>query len=174
MNITRALYRRSPQTPKTEMSVRSIDLCPTARRIFQAAARARSTGLVFSPDGTTSIGDGSWLKRQWRRAQTRAGVKAPIAWHDLRHLFVSLLITAGKHAKYISQQAGHSSAGFTLDRYGSLFETMPITPVEWWDDLIWPGGHHIGTVLAGTGQEKAGEQGSGGTPEAQVPGGLQG
>ncbi len=25
-----------------------------------------------------------------------------------------------------------------MDRYGSLFETLPARPVEWWDDLLWP------------------------------------
>lgn len=68
-----------------------------------------------------------------------------MAWHDLRHQFVSLLIASGKHPKYIATQAGHASAGFTMDRYGSLFETMPISPVEWWDDLLWPSGY--GTAL---------------------------
>ena len=23
-----------------------------------------------------------------------------------------------------------------MDRYGHLFESVPITPVEWWDDLL--------------------------------------
>ena len=154
--MTRALYRRSPQTSKTEMSIRSIDLCPTARRILQAVAKQRSAGLVFSPDGVASIGDGSWIKRQWRAAQCRAGVKVPITWHDLRHEFVSLLIWSGKHPKYIAQQAGHSSAGFTLDRYCTLFETLPITPVEWWGDLLWPSGHHLGTVVDASGQKVGG------------------
>ena len=45
LSVTRALYRRTPQTPKTEMSVRSIDLCPAVRRILQAVAKDRPTGL---------------------------------------------------------------------------------------------------------------------------------
>ncbi len=173
LSVTRALYRRSPQTPKTEMSVRSIDLCPTVRRILQTIAVERSAGLVFSPDGVALIGDGSWIKRQWRAAQRRAGIKAPITWHDLRHQFVSLLICAGKHPKYIAQQAGHSSAGITLDRYGTLFETLPITPVEWWDDLLWPSGHHRATVVDASGQRKAGERGFERAPEIQVGSGRQ-
>ena len=47
---------------------------------------------------------------------------------------------AGKSVKYIAQQAGHASAGFTLDRYGHLFETVPTTPTEWPEDILWPGG----------------------------------
>ncbi|MDR7556566.1 MAG: site-specific integrase [Armatimonadota bacterium] len=138
LRISRALYRRTAQTPKTPASVGDVEMCPTVRRLLQAVPWRE--GYVFSPDGRTPIGDGSWIKRQWRKAQIRAGIRRPISWHDLRHQFVSLLIASGRHPKYIAKQARHASAGFTLDRYGELFETIPITSVEWWDDLLWPQG----------------------------------
>lgn len=144
LTVSRALYKRIPQTPKTRHSEGSVDLCPTVRRILQAVPWKE--GFVFSPDGKTPLGDGSALRKAWKRAQTKAGVKQPISWHDLRHQFVTLLIAAGKHPKFIAQQARHHSAGFSLDRYGGLFESIPITPVEWWDDLIWPvGGNKVVT-----------------------------
>ncbi len=142
IRITRSFYRRVAQTPKSVQSIRDVDMCPTVRHVMQAVPWKE--GLVFSPDGKARIGDGSWLKRQWRHAQIRAGVRRPIGWHDLRHQFVSLLIAAGKSPKYIALQAGHASAGFTLDRYGHLFETVRPTPVEWWDDLLWPDGYRVG------------------------------
>lgn len=61
IRITRSFYRRVPQTPKTAQSVRDIEMCPTVRRIMQAVPWAE--GLVFSPDGTQRVGDGSWIKR---------------------------------------------------------------------------------------------------------------
>ncbi len=133
LRITRALYRRNPQTPKSDHSIRDVDMCPTVRHIFERVPLRE--GLVFSSDGKSPIGDGSWLKRQWQQAQTRAGV-GPIRWHDLRHQFVSMLIAAGKHPKYIASQAGHASAGFTLDRYGHLLEKPAPQQVEWIDDLL--------------------------------------
>ena len=144
VRVTRSLYRRVPQPPKTSHSIGEVDMCPAVRRILQAVPWKE--GYVFSADGRTPIGDGSWVKRQWRKAQAGAGVRRPIAWHDLRHQFVTLLIAAGKHPRYIREQARHHSAGFTLDRYGGLFESIPITPVEWIDDLLWPSGS--GIVLA--------------------------
>lgn len=141
IRVTRSLYKRVAQTPKTEQSIGDVDMVPTVRRVLQAAPR--KTGLVFSEDGRTPIGNGSWIKRQWRKAQTAVGIRRPIAWHALRHQFVTLLIAAGKHPKYIAKQARHYSAGFTLDRYGDLFETVPITPVEWIDDLLWPSGFDV-------------------------------
>ena len=65
----------------------------------------------------------------------------------------------GKSPKYIADQAGHASAGFTLDRYGHLFETITPTPVEWPEDLLWPNGcHAIVTLLAGDSRRGTGEQ----------------
>jgi len=151
LRITRSLYRRTPQTPKTAQSVREVDMCPTVRRILERIPWTE--GLVFSPDGKAAIGDGSWLKRQWRDAQLRAGV-VPITWHDLRHQFVSLLIAADKHPKYIATQAGHGSAGFTLDRYGHLLEGATAEPVEWIDDFL-GGWEQIKVLLSEGNRRKA-------------------
>ena len=49
----------------------------------------------------------------------------PLRPYDLRHTFASLLIAAGKNPLYIAQQLGHYSAGFTLDTYGHLMESVP-------------------------------------------------
>jgi integrase len=136
--VTRALYRRVPGAPKTESSEGEVPICPTVRRILQVVPWPR--GYVFSRDGQTPIGDGSWVKRQWRAAQKAASIRTPISWHDLRHQFVSLLIAAGKHPKYIADAARHTDPGFSMKKYGHLFDSLPITPAEWWDDLLWPTG----------------------------------
>jgi integrase len=138
IRVTRALYRRVPGAPKTEQSEGEVPICPTVRRVLQSVPLTH--GYVFSVDGNTPIGDGSWIKRQWRGAQEAAGIADPISWHDLRHLFVSLLIAAGKHPKYIASAARHRDPGFSLRTYGHLFDSMPVTPAEWWDDLLWPAG----------------------------------
>lgn len=138
IRVTRALYRRVPGAPKTEQSEGDVPICPTVRRILRAIPWKR--GYVFSVDGETPIGDGSWIKRQWGNAQQAAGIAHPISWHDLRHEFVSLLIAAGKHPKYIAAAARHRDPGFSLRTYGHLFDSMPIAAVEWWDDLLWPEG----------------------------------
>jgi integrase len=180
LRITRALYKRIPQTLKAKQSLRDVDMGPIVRRIMRSVPWTE--GLVFSPDGAAPIGEGSWIKRQWRKAQVRAGIRRPIRWHDLRHQFVSLLIAAGKSPKYIAEQAGHASAGFTLDRYGHLFETITPTPGEWPEDLLWPSGsegvvgriwHHIDTVLATKSRSTAGEHTFPSSSQSQVNQGAQ-
>jgi integrase len=95
--VSRALYRRIPGAPKTEGSECEVPICPTVRRILQLTPWKQ--GYIFSRDGVTSIGDGSWIKRCWREAQQVAGIAQPVSWHELRHFFVSMLIAAGKHPK---------------------------------------------------------------------------
>jgi len=172
LRITRSLYRRIPQTPKTEQSVRDVDMSPTVRRILQLVPR--TDGWVFTPDGTTPIGNGTWLKRQWRKAQLRSGTRHPIRWHDLRHQFISLLIAGGKAPKYVAEQAGHASAGFTLDRYGHLFSTITPTPVEWPEDLLWPAGcAHIVSVEGVPRRHSTAERTIGEVSENRASSGLQ-
>lgn len=137
IHITRQLYKRVPQTPKTERSERDIDMSPIVRRVMKSVPW--SDGLVFSPNGRDAIGEGPWIKRQWRKAQLAAKIRQPIRWHDLRHQYVSLLIAAGKSPKYVAEQAG-AKVGFILDTYGHLFGTIKPVPVEWREDLLWPAG----------------------------------
>ena len=62
------------------------------------------------------------------------------AQYDLRHTYASLLIAAGKNPLYVARQMGHYSAGFTLDTYGHLMESLPKRQVEWIDELVFPEG----------------------------------
>ena len=78
-----------------------------------------------------------------------------IRFHDCRHVFASLLIAGGKNVKYIATQMGHHSAAFTLDTYGHLMDRLPVQPVEWIDDLVFPEGLdaalklHLSAALSG-------------------------
>ncbi len=158
IHVQRSFYRRIAQTPKSDRSFRSIDMVPTVRRILLRIARGRPRGLVFSADGKTPIGDGSHVKRLWRKAQVQAGVKKVRRWHDLRHFYASLLIAAGKHPKYTADQMGHASISITMDTYGHLMEELPIASVEWIDDLLYPGGDLV-AKFEGTGGESGGVAG---------------
>lgn len=172
LRITRSLYRRTPQTPKTRQSIRDVVCSPVVRRILQALPRKE--GFVFSKDGTTPLANGNWLKEQWREAQVRAGIRHPIRWHDLRHQYVSFLIAIGKIPKYVAEQAGHASAGFTLDRYGHLFSTVTPAAAEWPEDLLWPAGcDQIVPMEGATWQRKAGEREFAQVTESQAFEGIQ-
>jgi integrase len=50
---------------------------------------------------------------QWRKTRKKAGLDS-IRYHDLRHAFASMLISAGCSVKAVSVALGHSSAATTL------------------------------------------------------------
>ena len=82
--------------------------------IHRLHARARFANTKGGPlDGHNLV------RRQFKPALRRAGLPQ-IRFHDLRHLFASLLIAQGEHPKLISEQLGHASVQITLDRYGHL------------------------------------------------------
>jgi integrase len=57
--------------------------------------------------------------RHFFRCLQAAGLKRR-RYHDLRHTFASLLLTAGAPIAYVSEQMGHSSIEMTVKRYGHL------------------------------------------------------
>ena len=109
--------------------IRRVDMSPQLAETFQRLKEVRQLEAMahghvmpewvfLSPDGLR------WeernLRRGWYRLLLQAGIRR-VRFHDLRHTWVSLLIQTGAHAKYIQEQAGHSSIQVTMDTYGHLF-----------------------------------------------------
>ncbi len=123
---------------KSERSVRTVDMTPSVRQTLLTLQKSATGPLVFSGERGGPMPP-SVLARAFHATIKRAQV-ARIRFHDLRHTFASLLIMASKHPKYICAQMGHHSAAFTLDTYGHLMDRIPVRPVEWIDDLVFPQG----------------------------------
>ena len=91
-------------------------------RLKAGAMWCNSHDLVF----TTEAGD---PLDQWRaeagfsRVLTAAGLEG-VRFHDLRHTYAVNAIRAGDDIKTIQGNLGHSSAAFTLDKYGHFTERM--------------------------------------------------
>ena len=123
---------------KTDRSVRFVDIVPAVRLALLALPSRIDSRLIF-PGPNGEMFSRSNMKRAWHRTLKNTGVRR-IRPYDLRHIFASLMITAGKNPLYIARQMGHYSAGFTLDTYGHLMEALPKRQVEWIDELVFPEG----------------------------------
>jgi integrase len=77
----------------------------------------------------------SWRKRVWYPMLKKASLRR-VRIHDMRHCFVSLLISAGKSLHYIKEQVGHSSINVTSDIYGHWVHNSKDKPVDVLDDVI--------------------------------------
>jgi integrase len=105
------VFGRSPTRPFNHSSVvRRAEVAWRHAREKRAAELAEADGLEL--DQLTEADRDRYLKR--------AGFE-PIALHECRHTFASLMIDAGVNAKALSTYMGHSSITITLDRYGHLF-----------------------------------------------------
>ncbi|MHB0977663.1 MAG: tyrosine-type recombinase/integrase [Candidatus Aquicultorales bacterium] len=113
--------------PKTEKSRRAVLISPRLmeelkthqlRQTVELGSNAHN--LVF-PNLMGKPMDGHNLTRRiLRPALTRAGIRE-IRFHDLRHSYISMLMNQGANIRFIQQQAGHSSAQITWDRYGHVY-----------------------------------------------------
>jgi integrase len=103
----------SPQLAGTLQGLKEV-------RQLEAMAQAKPLPewVFLSPGGMRW--DERNLRRGWYRLLSQGGIRR-VRFHGLRHTWVSLLIQTGAHAKYIQEQAGHSSIQVTMDTYGHLF-----------------------------------------------------
>lgn len=63
------------------------------------------------------------VKREFRRLLEAAGIR-PIRLYDLRHTAATLAVAAGVSVKVISEQLGHASISFTLERYSHVLPSI--------------------------------------------------
>jgi integrase len=91
-------------------------------------AIATDTGCHVENDLIFRSGTGSPLrqrnvKREFRRLLEVAGIR-PIRLYDLRHTAATLAVAAGVSVKVISDQLGHASISFTLERYSHVLPSI--------------------------------------------------
>ena len=110
--------------PKTRASRRSVTLPRSVTKVLDdhlaQFTPAEPDAFVFTGPEGGPLRVPTWRRRHWAKAVEAAGLE-PLRPHDLRHTAVALWIASGAGPLEVSRRAGHSSASFTLDRYGHLF-----------------------------------------------------
>ncbi len=127
-------YRLHFSEPKTKRSRRSISLDPAtltaikshrSRKLEERLAWGpgyEESGLVFTRE------DGAPLHPQhvsdaFERHVRAAGLPV-IRFHDLRHTYATIALSAGTHPKVVSERLGHSSISITLDTYSHVIPAL--------------------------------------------------
>jgi integrase len=138
ISVNRSLYIRHGvpefKEPKTKRSRRSVAMTPKLAiflRQYKAHREAvyLETGKVLSQDDLvfTSVDfkplNPSVITHNFQRIAARSGIKG-IRFHDLRHTFASLTLSAGVPPKVISEALGHASVAFTMDVYSHTIKGM--------------------------------------------------
>ena len=78
--------------------------------------------MVPSPhDAQKPVGS---VKKGHNAAVERAKIKGHFRLYDLRHTAATLAVAAGVSVKVISDQLGHASISFTLERYSRVLPSI--------------------------------------------------
>jgi integrase len=120
--VTVAGSRPTFGPPKTKRSERVIPLPDVVLETLAAHLERFGTGedgLIF-PNGNGEPMARNRFGEMWRATTRRAGIEG-VRFHDLRHLYASMLIRHGESVKVVQSRLGHASAVETLDVYGHLW-----------------------------------------------------
>ena len=78
--------------------------------------------LIFCSDNGTPLRQRT-VKREFHRLLATAGIRS-IRLYSLRHTAATLAVAAGVSVKVISEQLGHASISFTLERYSHVLPSI--------------------------------------------------
>lgn len=109
---------------KTKASNRKIDLGPkvmTELKKWKLACPKSELDLIFPNEAGRPMNYSNMMNRHFKPALKAAGLPE-IRFHDLRHIYASLLIEQGENIKYVQSQLGHSSPTVTLNVYAHLMK----------------------------------------------------
>jgi integrase len=121
--------------PKTAKSARSVDLTDStldllrghrigqAERMLAHGHRLTDDDLIFCDIAGEPLWGRHVTTLQLKALLRGAGLPA-IRFHDLRHTFATLQLTAGTNPKIVSEVLGHKEVAITLDRYSHALPTL--------------------------------------------------
>lgn len=111
-----------PSEPlKTEMSRTAVPIPEDLALMLSAHVAAFPSEWLLSDELGRQMGPWA-LQRAFRAARDQVpGLPEGFRFHDLRHLYASLLIAAGLDVKTLQVRMRHASAKTSLDTYGHMF-----------------------------------------------------
>jgi integrase len=110
IRVRRSYSRGRWSTPKSRRSCRTVPLADRVgaelERLFRRSAFQADGDLVFCHPKTGHPYDASKLRRRFKAALRRAGVR-DVRFHDLRHTFGTSMASAGAPLRAVQEWLGH-------------------------------------------------------------------
>jgi integrase len=132
IKVRRSIYQGAVTSPKTENSIRDIDVTQRTLdelQMYRLGFPPLEDGFIFRQTNGRPIDPDNWQKDEFLPLLQKAEMRR-IGLHTLRHTYASLLINAGESLKYVSKQLGHGSIAITADTYGHLFQETSRAAME--------------------------------------------
>src|ERR1700730_15850861 len=105
-----------------EFVLKALD-CLRSSQLLATEAGCQVEHDLIVRSGTGSPLKQRTVKRDFRRLLEGTGIR-PIRLYDLRHTAATLAVAAGVSVKVISDQLGHASISFTLERYSHVLPSI--------------------------------------------------
>jgi integrase len=102
--------------------VKALNGVRNAQEARQSGDRQVEQDLIFRSANGLPLKQRN-VKREFRRLLQLADIRT-IRLYDLRHTAVTLAVAAGVSVKVISEQLGHASISFTLERYSHVLPSI--------------------------------------------------
>ncbi|HYL15798.1 MAG TPA: tyrosine-type recombinase/integrase [Terriglobales bacterium] len=115
--------KRSRRVVKLQDFVRKALDCLRNSQLLPTEGECQVEHDLIFRSGTGSPLKQRPVKREFRRLLETAGIR-PIRLYDLRHTAATLAVAAGVSVKVISDQLGHASISFTLERYSHVLPSI--------------------------------------------------
>lgn len=115
-------YKAQQGTPKSESSIRDIDMHADVRKILlEQKLKSGNSKFVF-PNSKGGMFMGNNVTRRYFAPVLKASNIGYLRLHDTRHTYGSILLENNTPIKYVQEQMGHSSCKVTLDIYNHSSE----------------------------------------------------
>lgn len=141
INVNKSVMRVNNKiivnTPKTKSSIRKVKLCNECVELLLQLKQKQivESKYMFPSPVTGELRDTAAVTRRLHRIQDRAGIPR-IRFHDLRHSFATLSLEQGVDIKTVSHMLGHTDAGFTMNTYMHVTDTMQESVANTMGDLL--------------------------------------
>ena len=137
ITVNKSVYDGKLTTTKTASSNRKVDMTDTLTEVLQTQKRKNKilTKLVFPNNVGNPLCVHNLLHRRFYPCIKKSGIDKNIRFHDLRHTYVSLLISQNVPMKYIQNQVGHSSINTTMNTYGHLLPDVHENAIKILDNI---------------------------------------
>ncbi len=122
----------TPKTAKSRRSVKLPSLAVEATRRHREAQEAEKSrmipswnpyGLVFCTSTGTPLDRHNVVSRSFKPLLKKSGLP-DVRFHDLRHPCATILLSKGKHPKYVQVLLGHATVAITMDTYSHVLPGM--------------------------------------------------
>src|SRR5262249_23577726 len=128
------------KVPKTKRCKRTIRISTVTVGVLREHrlrmdSEGHGSSLVFPGQRGSHVHKGNFHARGWSRYLQEAGIPR-IRFHCLRHLCITTLLARGENVKAVSERAGHSSVGITLETYSHVLPAVDSSIVSTMDGVI--------------------------------------